>query len=583
MMPRTTPSVLSLAALAALCLPAIAQNTPPDTPPPPASASPAPSVAPAPDQPPPAPAYLPYASLPAQIADLLADPAVSRDHWGIMVTALDGARIFALNEAQLFQPASNAKLFTTAAAMALLPPTHVFATTVTGTGLFLEDGTLRGNLSLNGVGDANLSGRDLPYVPPALRPKPAPPANDPLRYLEEMADQVKESGVKRVEGDVSGSDKFFGWDPYPWGWALEDVVWGYGAPVSGLSVADNVMKLTIYPSPEDGSRAVDTFRASVRLDQAVPYYTVRNEVLCSSDKKPTTIQVVRTPGSHVVEVYGYIAEGAQPDVEEIAIDDPDQYAAMAFKQALIDRGIPVTGTATTSRNRTRSSNLPSVDFANAANEPIANLAPVPESQVFPPIYDDIQCSGVCDKNYVSRAFAKHVSAPLREDIVVINKESLNLHAELLLRQLGLAVTGNSDLVQGVRVVRQFLINAGLDPNDFIFYDGSGLSSHDLVTPRATAKLLQFATTQPWFADWKASLPVGGEDGTLDFRFAKPPLKDHVFAKTGTEGEARALSGYLDCASGRTVIFSILVSNHLPGTTADRDVMDKIVAAIQAAE
>jgi D-alanyl-D-alanine carboxypeptidase/D-alanyl-D-alanine-endopeptidase (penicillin-binding protein 4) len=135
----------------------------------------------------------------------------------------------------------------------------------------------------------------------------------------------------------------------------------------------------------------------------------------------------------------------------------------------------------------------------------------------------------------------------------------------------------------VRVVRQFLINAGIDKDDFVFYDGSGLSSHDLVTPRATAKLLQFATTQPWFADWKSSLPVGGEDGSLEERFAKPPLKDHVFAKTGTLGEARALSGYLDCASGRTVIFSIMVGNHLPGSSADRDVMDKIVAAIAAAE
>jgi D-alanyl-D-alanine carboxypeptidase/D-alanyl-D-alanine-endopeptidase (penicillin-binding protein 4) len=140
------------------------------------------------------------------------------------------------------------------------------------------------------------------------------------------------------------------------------------------------------------------------------------------------------------------------------------------------------------------------------------------------------------------------------------------------------------------VVRAFLINAGLDPNDFVFYDGSGLSNHDLVTPRATAKLLSYAAhdpntgaPQPWFAAWKASLPVAGEDGTLESRFPNPPLKDHLFAKTGTLGEARALSGYLDCASGRTVIFSIMVSNHLPGTSADRDVMDKIVAAIQAAE
>jgi D-alanyl-D-alanine carboxypeptidase/D-alanyl-D-alanine-endopeptidase (penicillin-binding protein 4) len=58
--------------------------------------------------------------------------------------------------------------------------------------------------------------------------------------------------------------------------------------------------------------------------------------------------------------------------------------------------------------------------------------------------------------------------------------------------------------------------------------------------------------------------------------------DHVFAKTGTLGEARALSGYLECASGRTVIFSIMVGNHMAQTNGDRDVMDKIVAAIAAA-
>ena len=66
------------------------------------------------------------------------------------------------------------------------------------------------------------------------------------------------------------------------------------------------------------------------------------------------------------------------------------------------------------------------------------------------------------------------------------------------------------------------------------------------------------------------------------RFAKPPLAGHVFAKTGTLGEARALSGYLDCASGKTVIFSIMVGNHLPQTHQVREVMDKIVAAIAAA-
>ena len=131
------------------------------------------------------------------------------------------------------------------------------------------------------------------------------------------------------------------------------------------------------------------------------------------------------------------------------------------------------------------------------------------------------------------------------------------------------------------MVRGFLMRAGLDPADFVFYDGSGLSSHDLVTPRATAQLLAYATKQPWFAQWKAALPVGGEDGTLSSRFPDAPLKDHLFAKTGTLGESRGLSGYVDTASGKQVIFSIYVDDHAPNGSKDREVMDEIVAAIAA--
>jgi D-alanyl-D-alanine carboxypeptidase/D-alanyl-D-alanine-endopeptidase (penicillin-binding protein 4) len=177
--------------------------------------------------------------------------------------------------------------------------------------------------------------------------------------------------------------------------------------------------------------------------------------------------------------------------------------------------------------------------------------------------------------------ASHQSAPLLEDVVATNKVSQNLHAELFLHQLGKRLTCVGSTAQGARVVRSFLESAGIDKDDFVFFDGSGLSGHDLVTPQATVKLLQYASAQPWFADWKASLPVGGVDGTLAGRFTQAPLKGHIFAKTGTLGEARALSGYLDCASGRTVIFTIMVDNHAPHSHADEAAMDRIVAAIAA--
>jgi serine-type D-Ala-D-Ala carboxypeptidase/endopeptidase (penicillin-binding protein 4) len=186
--------------------------------------------------------------------------------------------------------------------------------------------------------------------------------------------------------------------------------------------------------------------------------------------------------------------------------------------------------------------------------------------------------------------ATHQSDSLAADVTLTNKISQNLHAELLLRHLAKTTFCSKGYpADGARLVRAFLAHAGLDPNDFVFFDGSGLSGHDLTTPRATARLLAYAATNPrlsvnfppWFAAWRASLPIGGEDGSLAERFPKLPLKDHVFAKTGTLSEARALSGYLDAASGHTVIFSIMVDHHLPGNHDDQTTMDKIVAAIQA--
>ncbi len=413
-----------------------------------------------------------------------------------------------------------------------------------------------------------------------------------LRDIDDLVIQLVAAGVKEVDGDIVGDDTLFPWEPYGASWSIDDAVWGYGAPVSALTIADNQIRLTMTAGLKPGSPG------SVVLEQAVPYYTIEGGVETVATKAQATgMQVVRTPGSRVLRIFGSMAVGEETDVEEVAIDDPAEYAAMALRAALTEHGIEVKGVAR-AQHRLQSDARGFLSALRGEGQeeavvsggieggsclmdpppirwPVSPLAPHPES---------------------SRAasvpiLATHLSAPLAQDVLFTNKVSQNLHAELLLHLLGRrAFCTKGSTVEGARMVRAFLIQAGIDGDDFVFYDGSGLSGHDLVTPRATAKLFAYAATDPkryssalpWFATWKASLPIGGEDGSLASRFGKPPLKDHVFAKTGTLGEARALSGYLDCASGRTVIFSIMVGNHLPDTSADREAMDKIVAAIAAA-
>ena len=506
----------------------------------------------------------------AQIAALLADPAVSRAHWGIAVTALDGTPIYGLDEAQLFRPASNNKLFTTAAAMALLGPNTTVVTQVSGPRPDAR-GTITGDLTLRGDGDANLSGRVLPYestaqrkahlaAQPAGAATPLPP--DPLQPIDDLAAQIVAGGVHHITGNIVGDDRAWPWQPYGPAWSIGDMDWYYGAPIAALTVNDNQIDIKITPGAKPGNPVVAT------LSPDIGELHLEIEATTVAAGQPASLEFERFPGSQNVRLFGTMAIGSAPHTEGLAVEDPARFAAEALRSRLLTRGVQVDGAA-------EPLHRPVSDAESSgaqAREPV-NLT----ARAAAPSATAAACIGGCPPQLATRT-----SVPLVEDVVLTLKVSQNQHAEMFLRRLGAAYGTGGSFAQGVRVVRQFLVNAGLDGNDFIFYDGSGLSTQDLVTPRAIARLLAYATGQPWFAPWKAGLPIGGEDGSLASRFPNAPLKDHVFAKTGTLGESRALSGYLDCSSGKQVIFSVLVDDHSPATRADQTTMDKIVAAIAAA-
>ena len=127
--------------------------------------------------------------------------------------------------------------------------------------------------------------------------------------------------------------------------------------------------------------------------------------------------------------------------------------------------------------------------------------------------------------------------------------------------------------------KTFLAQAGITPDEYVLYDGSGMSRQNLTAPRAATKLLEYIHQQPWAELFKNTLPVAGMDGTLSDRMKNTSAEGRVFAKTGTLLHVHALSGYAQTLSGDTLAFSILCNNHnLHGSSAVA-VIDRIVEAL----
>ena len=97
-----------------------------------------------------------------------------------------------------------------------------------------------------------------------------------------------------------------------------------------------------------------------------------------------------------------------------------------------------------------------------------------------------------------------------------------MHAETWLRLLGQHFGEDGSIVEGARVVRAQMLRAGVQPQFFFFYDGSGLSPEDRITPRALTTLLRYIAEQPWGAEASHSPPrsvASTEPSPIDFCMA----------------------------------------------------------------
>jgi serine-type D-Ala-D-Ala carboxypeptidase/endopeptidase (penicillin-binding protein 4) len=456
---------------------------------------------------------------------LLAANPVSKGEWGLsIVDAASGEVLYEKNAASYFVPASNMKLLTTALALDKLGVNYRFRTTLETDGVLSPSGLLTGNLILVGRGDPNLSNRKFPFETKEEFDGP------PDRVLAELADRLLARGVKEISGDIVGDDSYFPRERYPDGWEIDDMVWEYGAAISAIVVDDNTVSLTLTPGEHSGDPV------SALVDPTTPDFTVENGVVTSVGKDKPDLRLTREPGAQTVFVSGILPANSAPRKLVLAIEEPAQHAATLLAQLLANRGVKFTG-------RVRALHDP---------DPAAASRTV---------------------------LAEHLSLPLGDTVKLVNKISQNLHTEVLLRTTARQQGPWATPEELLKFPQEFYARAGIAEDDVIQTDGSGLSRHDMVTPRALVALLQFAQKQPWFPAFYSSLPVAGIDGTLNERMKDSPITGRVHAKTGSVSHVRTLSGYADTPGGRHLIFSFLSNNQGGKNHETHDALDALCEAM----
>lgn len=473
------------------------------------------------------PATSTHRDLTKKISEFLDADEYSNAIWAVKIINLaSGNEWFEQHAGKSLMPASNAKLYTTAAALDLLGPDFRYETGLYTDGR-LENGILKGNLIVRGSGDPSIGDR---YV-----------EDEPAAIFRDWAQALRRLGIRRIEGDIVGDDDLFDDLTLGYGWSWDDEPYYYSAEVSALTFYDNSIRFILEGQQLDmpGELRWDPFNTS--------YVDVINRTQTVSPRTDDDIDYKRARNFNTIEAIGKIYP-TDIDTSYITVSNPTAYFVHVLRDVLVQEGIAVDGRP--------------VDV---------------DALSIKPDY----ASGDLD------ALLVHRSPALSELIVILNKESQNLYAELLMRTIGVhrpveqkeGEDEMSSAEMGIAAAMETFARARMDTSRLSLYDGSGLSRMNLVTADMTANLLTYmwnhSDTNVRNAYYN-SLPIGGIDGTLEDRFRRGPAFRNVRAKTGTLTGASSLSGYVFTEAGTPLLFVMMCNNYTMKTSVVRRTQNAVV-------
>lgn len=450
------------------------------------------------------------------------EPRYANSRWQIYVEDLESGDVLVdyFGDA-MAEPGSFVKTYSAAAAWLQFGPDSTVTTPVKASGEIV-DGTLQGDLILVGQGDLTLGGRTKPDGTVDIAnldhndANPIPGATltseDPLTGLNDLAAQVKASGIDAVSGDVIVDDRLFTGELA-------------GQPVTPINVNQNVIDVLITPGAAPGDPAT-----GVLIPEVAPW-TLAVDVETVEAGGTTALKDPVDTGDGKLTITGTIAADADPTLKVFVFDDPATFARTAFIEALQRSGVAVTADPVATNP----------DGALPSGDAVEQLAAVAELE----------------------------SLPLSEEVKYVMKISYNRGAQTFICRLAVTA-GSKDCNDGMAVAGKIWKDAGLDTTGASLIDGSGLPGN-FVTAKNAVQVQRILAERPDGELWRDTLPIMGVDGSLTTVQAGSESAGKVFAKTGTlaAGDAfnsririvtKTLGGVIDAESGRTLLFTVIMNN-----------------------
>jgi serine-type D-Ala-D-Ala carboxypeptidase/endopeptidase (penicillin-binding protein 4) len=434
--------------------------------------------------------------------------------WSICVAdAVTGEIITDKDASRNLIPASIMKLIPTAAALTLLGEDYRFTTTMGFSGnLNIKKGELKGDIIILGGGDPMLG---------------SPLFSDSYGDITgNWARIIRETGIKKIRGNILADASIYDYQPIPGGWEWEDIGNYYGTGIHGLNFYDNSFNI-YFTSREEGSKPIID-----SVDIAGRYIDLTNYLI--SEGNSDNGFVFSLPFAMASTLEGTLSTNSNT-VLCAALPDPPLATALLLKNRLTANGIQVTGDATTRRVR-------------VANDSVLEI------------------------------ISAIISPSIKELVFVTNQESINLYAGQLCKHLGLVYRGKGSFNEGIEMLKSFLDTIGCKTSEVHLADPAGLSRNNVVCASLMVKLLIYMYNSPNRSAFVASLPVAGVSGTLKNSFRDEVFKDRMIAKTGSMTGVKSYAGYVTGASGKVMAFTIMVNGY---TTSGSEVTDKIEEIIKS--